>query len=87
MIIWDKKRPEDWSYIDYNKDISKIKQYLKETKASKQIVEYKYNRAMIFDSSYFHETNGVSMKDGHWNKRINLVFMFKPKKNKILGFF
>lgn len=83
LIIWDKKRPEDWSYNDYNKDVDKIKQYLKETNASKQIVEYKHNRAMIFDSSYFHETNGVSMKDGHWNKRINLVFMFKPNKNKI----
>lgn len=83
LIIWDKKRPEDWSYNDYNKDVSKIKQYLKESGASKQIVEYKHNRVMIFDSSYFHETNGVSMKDGHWNKRINLVFMFKPMNNKI----
>ena len=58
----------------------------KDTNATKQIVEYKYNRAMIFDSSYFHETNGVSMKEGHWNKRINLVYMFKPKKDNITIF-
>lgn len=86
LIIWDKKRPEDWSYNDYNKNVSKIKQYLKDTNASKRIVEYKHNRAMIFDSSYFHETNGVSMKDGHWNKRINLVFMFKPMNKQITLF-
>ena len=41
---------------------------------------------MIFDSSYFHETNGISMKDGHWNKRINLVFMFKPMNKQLTLF-
>ena len=86
LIIWDQKRPEDWSYQEYNKDVPKIKQYLKDTKANKRVIEYKYNRAMIFNSSYFHETNGVSMKDGHWNKRINLVFMFKQVENRITIF-
>tara|TARA_Y100000590_G_scaffold470383_1_gene664323 strand:+ start:2486 stop:5830 length:3345 start_codon:yes stop_codon:yes gene_type:complete len=86
LIIWDKKRPSNWSYQEYNKDINKIQNYLTESNATKQMIEYKYNRGMIFDSSYFHETNGVSMKDGHWNKRINLVFMFKPKQNKLTLF-
>ena len=83
LIIWDKKRPSDWTYREYNKDVEKIKEYLTESKATKQIVEYKCNRGMIFDSTYFHETNGVSMKDGYWNKRINLVYMFKPKEGGI----
>jgi len=83
LIIWDKRRPSDWTYQEYNKNVPRIKKYLSDTGATKQIVEYKCNRAMVFDSTYFHETNGVSMKDGHWNKRINLVYMFKPKENNI----
>ena len=87
LIIWDQKRPDDWSYQEYNKDVPKIKQYLKDTKATKRVIEYKYNRAMIFNSSYFHETRGVSMKPGHWNKRINLVYMFKQNKVKDITIF
>lgn len=83
LIIWDKQKPQSWSFNEYNRDVKKIKKYLDDTNAKKQVIDYRYNRAIIFNSSNFHETNGVSMKEGHWNKRINLVFMFNRIKTKI----
>tara|TARA_B100001113_G_scaffold69008_1_gene53372 strand:- start:65 stop:673 length:609 start_codon:yes stop_codon:yes gene_type:complete len=77
LIIYDKKRPDDWSYDQYNSDADGITKYLKESNAKKRLIPYNYNRIIIFDSRYFHKTNGVSMKEGKENRRVNYTFMFK----------
>ena len=77
LIIYDKKRPDDWSYDQYNSDVNGIKNYLKETNAKPRLIPYQYNRIILFDSRYFHKTNGVSMKKGKENRRVNYTFMFK----------
>ena len=77
LIIYDKQRPEDWSYDQYNSDVNGIKEYLKETNAKQRLIPYQYNRIILFDSRYFHKTNGVSMKKGKENRRVNYTFMFK----------
>ena len=76
LIIYDKKYPVGWSWEDYNKDLKKIRRFLQDSDAKKRIVDYKCNRATIFDSSYFHETNGVSMKPGAHRRRIGFTFLF-----------
>ena len=77
LIIYDKKRPDDWSYDQYNSDADGIKNYLKESNAKQRLIPYNYNRIIIFDSRYFHKTNGVSMKKGNENRRVNYTIMFK----------
>ena len=77
LIIYDKQRPDDWSYDQYNSDADGIKEYLKETNAKPRLIPYQYNRIILFDSRYFHKTNGVSMKEGKENRRVNYTFMFK----------
>jgi len=77
LIIWDKKYPKDWTWDDYNKNDKKIKLYLKMSGGRKRHIKYKYNRAVIFDSAYFHETNEVSMLPFKHAKRINYTFMYK----------
>ena len=77
LIIYDKKPPEDWVWDQYNSDTDGIKRYLKESGAKARYVPYNYNRIIIFDSKYFHKTNGVSMWDGKNNRRVNYTFMFK----------
>ena len=75
LIIYRKKAPADWSYKDYNENVPKIRSLLEG--ADKQEIKYKCNRMMMFDSNRFHETNGVCMKEGEWNRRMNVTFMFK----------
>ena len=76
LFIWDIKPPPDWSFHDFNKKTDKIENYLRGSGAKKRNVEYKCNRAMVFNSALFHETNGVSMKKGYWNRRINLTYLY-----------
>lgn len=77
LILYNIKPPEDWTWEDYNRDLPKIEDYLEENKAVGTKIPYKYKRAVIFDSRYFHETDNVSTKPGIGNKRINITFMYK----------
>ena len=75
LSIWTTEAPKEWSWHEYNADNKKIEDFLKNKKFIN--VKYKYNRAIIFKSKYFHSTSEVSTKDGHENKRINYTFLFE----------
>ena len=77
LLIYDKKRPDDWTYDQYNSDVDGINNFLKTSEAKPRLVPYQFNRMILFDSRYFHKTNGVSMKEGKENRRVNYTFMFK----------
>lgn len=76
LILWDKKAPEDWIHKNYNGPLIECRKFLAEQHSLPRLIEYKFNRATIFNSSYFHETAGVSMKEGYKNRRINYTFLF-----------
>ena len=42
----------------------------------KRKVPYKQNRAVLFHSSYFHETQRHKFKPGYTNRRINYTLLF-----------
>ena len=77
LILYNIKPPEDWTWDDYNRNLPKIEDYLEENQAVGTKIPYKYKRAVVFDSRYFHETDNVSTKPGIGNKRINITFMYK----------
>jgi len=77
LIVYDQKAPDDWTWSQYNSDIKMIEKYLKDTDAKERHIPYRYNRICLFDSKYFHKTNGVSMWHGPENRRVNYTFMFK----------
>lgn len=76
LIIYDKQPPEDWPYEKYNNDPEAVEAYIKESNAMARYIPYNFNRIIIFNSKYFHKTNGVSMKSGDNNRRVNYTFMF-----------
>lgn len=76
LIIYDVKHPESWSFEDYNEDTPKIEKFLKEKNAQEFTIPYNYRRMTLFDSKYFHKTNGVHTKMGDRNKRINMTLLF-----------
>lgn len=80
LMVWDKKAPEEWVHKNYNGSLIKCRKFLAENNAQPKIIDYKFNRATIFNSSYFHETAGVSMKEGYVNRRINYTFLFGHRK-------
>ena len=74
MKIWLIKPPKEWSFISYNSNTEKIKDYIGTEKPLD--IPYKFNRAILFDSKYFHATSGVSMKKGKLNRRVSFTFLF-----------
>ena len=53
-----------------------IYNFLKEKKAMCETIPYKFNRAVLFDSAYFHETDKIDFKDGYESRRINITYLF-----------
>ena len=70
--------PEDWAFADYNagKNVPKMKKFLSENKSVEQVVEYKENRAIIFNSKLFHATNTFNFNDKYEDRRINITFLY-----------
>ena len=76
------KPPKSWTPNDYNGGQGKAKvERLLAAHAHKNVtVEFKQNRALLFDSHLFHVSGrGWGFKDGLKNRRINLTFLFGLK--------
>ena len=77
LVIWDKPAPLDWKFEKYNnRDTDEVRAFLRASGAKAVTVPYRANRAVIFDSDLFHETDGVSFKEGYRNRRINITLLY-----------
>lgn len=78
LIIWDKPAPLEWSFAQYNNPNAgdNIRKYLADTGAKEIIVPHKTNRAVIFDSDLFHQTDQINFKEGYLNRRINITMLY-----------
>ena len=78
MIIYDKPPPDTWNSREYNnvEEQARIYAFLDEAGARKCVVHYKCNRAVLFNSKLFHETDLINFKEGYENRRINVTYLF-----------
>ena len=76
LVVWDKSAPLDWEFARYNSDEAAARAFLREAGARPVTVPHRANRAVIFDSDLFHETDRIEFKDGYLNRRINVTMLF-----------
>jgi tetratricopeptide (TPR) repeat protein len=76
LVVWDTKAPLDWDFARYNTDEAAIRAFLAEKGAKPIVVPHRANRAVIFDSDLFHETDKIVFKDGYENRRINVTMLY-----------
>jgi len=76
LIVYDVPAPATWSYQDYNKNDEQIYAFLKEHNAGSRTIPYKCNRAVLFNSNLFHETDKIRFKTVYENRRINVTYLF-----------
>jgi Tetratricopeptide repeat len=78
LIIWDTPAPLDWSFAQYNNPDAgqAIRDFLARAGAHSVTVPYRANRAVIFDSDLFHETDRIAFKEGYLNRRINITMLY-----------
>lgn len=76
LLVYDVPSPKSWAPAAYNADTAKIYEYLAEQRANVVTVPYRCNRAVLFNSSLFHETESFQFKEGYENRRINITYLF-----------
>ncbi len=78
MVIYDTPPPDTWNFREYNDDEqqARIYAFLREAGARKVVVPYLCNRAVLFNSKLFHETDAIDFKTGYENRRINVTYLF-----------
>jgi hypothetical protein len=78
LIIWEKPAPLEWTFAQYNSPNAgeTIRNYLAETGAKAITVPHRANRAVIFDSDLFHQTDEINFKEGYLNRRIKITMLY-----------
>ena len=78
LVVWNKEAPREWNFKDYNSAANrgKISEWLKQAGADEVKIPYRSNRAVIFNSDLFHETDEISFKEGYTNRRINITLLY-----------
>ena len=76
MVIWDAAAPDDWEIERYNGDDDAVRAFLAEANAEAITVPYRANRAVIFDSDLFHETDKIEFAPGYLNRRTNVTMVY-----------
>jgi hypothetical protein len=59
-----------------NSDNQAMRDYLGNHGSKSIRVPYRQNRAVIFDSDLFHETDTIRFKEGYLNRRINVTMLY-----------
>jgi hypothetical protein len=76
LVVWDKAAPLDWDFAQYNGAGQTVRDYLTQVGAKSVTVPHRANRAVVFDSDLFHETDKIAFKEGYINRRINITMLY-----------
>ncbi len=78
LVVWDKEAPRDWDFKTYNSDKARgrIYEWLGAQGAKEIKIPYRANRAVVFNSDLFHETDDIAFKEGFTNRRINITLLY-----------
>ena len=85
LKVYDAPAPENWTFQQYNKKTNEIHKFLNDNNANCTNIPYKCNRAVLFNSAYFHETDKINFKDGYESRRINITYLFGNRLVKKLN--
>jgi tetratricopeptide (TPR) repeat protein len=78
LVVYDKEAPLEWNFKEYNsaRNKPKILAWLHEVGAQAIRIPYRANRAVVFNSDLFHETDDPSFADDYRSRRINITLLY-----------
>jgi len=76
LTVWDVAAPPDWSTQSYIGDTAACQAYLARRGAKSVTIPYRSNRAIVFSSALFHETDRMHFREGYANRRINITMLY-----------
>ena len=82
LIVWDKEAPKEWNFKEYNssKNEPKVREFLRTGGARAISIPYRANRAVVFDSDLFHETDQFKFKDEYECRRLNVTLLYGRRR-------
>eukprot|EP00931_Biecheleriopsis_adriatica_P121094 TRINITY_DN96173_c0_g1_i1.p1 TRINITY_DN96173_c0_g1~~TRINITY_DN96173_c0_g1_i1.p1 ORF type:complete len:383 (-),score=57.22 TRINITY_DN96173_c0_g1_i1:7-1155(-) len=82
LVVFGIGPPEGWDLFDLMSDgaDSVIAERILSTGNFNLTVPYVQNRAVMFDSTYFHRTDDMKFEKGYTNRRINLTFLYGARE-------
>ncbi|HEX3756554.1 MAG TPA: tetratricopeptide repeat protein [Rhizomicrobium sp.] len=82
LVIWDIAAPLTWNFSRYNGDVAAARDFLARSGAKPVRVPHRANRAVIFDSDLFHETDRMTFRPGYLNRRINITLLYGARADR-----
>ena len=76
LTVWDVATPSGLKTQQYIGDTAGCQAYLARMGAKSITIPYRCNRAVVFASDLFHETDRMHFKDGYTNRRINITMLY-----------
>jgi hypothetical protein len=76
LKVYTVPAPEDWTFQQYNCGSSQIYAYLEHHGSSSITVPHRCNRALLFNSALFHETDTIKFAEGYESRRVNMTYLF-----------
>lgn len=76
LKVYDVPSPANWHFRAYNESKEAIYAFIAEHEAQSVTVPYRCNRAVLFNSAYFHETDELHFEDTYEARRINITYLF-----------
>ncbi|MBO6521367.1 MAG: tetratricopeptide repeat protein [Rhodospirillales bacterium] len=76
LKVYDVPSPANWHFRAYNESKDDIYRFIDENGGNAVMVPYKCNRAVLFNSAYFHETDELHFADRYEARRINVTYLF-----------
>ena len=81
LVVYNAEAPQEWNFKTYNTDEKRIREEISKNGGNKKVIPYNENRAVIFNSNLFHETDSIDFKDGYENRRINVTMLFGKRES------
>lgn len=77
LIVYDQIAPQEWLFHDYNARSDKeLHAWLAEHQAQPQVIPYRQNRIVLFNSRCFHATDNFHFRSGYLHRRLNITLLF-----------
>lgn len=83
LVIYGVGPPPEWGYDMYNNAIEnpEVRDVLASIDYRNLTVPYMQNRAIMFDSTYFHQSDSMKFRKGYKNRRINVTFLYGKRSD------
>ncbi len=82
LLVYRTEAPSTWDFDKYNNDRPAIRRFLEQHDSGSVRVPYRCNRAVIFNSDLFHETDRFLFRDSYECRRINITMLFGDRKGR-----